>query len=230
MQTYRQIIGSAGSRLLNHPVGELPHVKHYWNQGVTWKPVDTNGQTDAQASDSADEVVLYPVLQAKEPSQADYAVLREFGILLLRKAGANGKERWEKKLCLPMDDQIDAVQGKLDQRCAYKSYEELVTSFSTALDRLVALNITNALLANGVGYSNSNGVKLKTWGATEEYCTRKRFHSIIPLVSAYSTRDVLNCYGCAFAEMLVNKLLTVRESSTSKALEAIVRSIAELAK
>jgi hypothetical protein len=104
--TYRQIIGSASSRLLNHPVGELPHIKHFWNSGVTWKTVDTNGQTDAQASDSTDEIILYPVLQAKEPSQADYAVLREFGILLLRKAGTNGKERWEKKLCLPMEDQI----------------------------------------------------------------------------------------------------------------------------
>jgi hypothetical protein len=98
------------------------------------------------------------------------------------------------------------------------------------MDRLVALNITNALLANGVGYSSSNGVNIRTWGATEEYCNRKRFHSIIPLVSAYSTRDVLNCYGCAFGEMLVNKLLTVQESSTAAALEAIIRSIAELAK
>jgi hypothetical protein len=105
-----------------------------------------------------------------------------------------------------------------------------VETFNTAMDRLVCLNVSNALLANGVGFPSSQGIDIKVYGATSEYSCGKKYHSLIPFTSAYAPREVHNCYGCAFAEMIVNKMRSIRESSTAKALEALVREIAEAAK
>jgi hypothetical protein len=233
MQTFKQIVKSASGLLLAHPVGQQVHVKNLWNKIEFQVNNERKTENDASLSPSKDLIALYPALLDREPAQADSIVLREFGLLLLRKAGAHCQERWEKKLALPKESQISAVQQRLQDaaiRAANKTYREVVETFNTAMDRLVCLNVSNALLANGVQFPSSTGIDIKVWGPTSEYSCGKRYHSLIPYTSAYAPREVHNCYGCAFAEMIVNKMRSIRESSTAKALEALIREIAEQAK
>jgi hypothetical protein len=233
MQSFKQIVKSVGGQLLNHPVSGQSHIKALWNK-VEFQIVDEKKtENDVSVHPSKDCISLYPALLAKTPAQADSALLREFGNLVMRKAGPRNKARWEKKLVLPKSEQLQAVQRKLkdrDLRLECKRYVELVEMFTTAMDRLVALNVTNALLANGVAFASSLGVDIFVWGPTSEYANLKKYHSIIPFTSAYAPREVHECFGCAFAEMIVNKLRSVKESSTAKALETLIRDITEEAR
>jgi hypothetical protein len=233
MQTFKQIVKSASGLLLAHPIGQQAHVKHLWNNIEFQINSERKTENDASLHPSKDLIALYPALLEKAPAQADTIVLREFGLLLLRKAGAHCQERWEKKLLVPRESQIAAVQGRLQDaaiRAANRYYRDVVETFTTAMDRLVCLNIGNALLANGVEFPSSQGIDIKVYGATSEYSCGKKYHSIIPLTSAYAPREVHNCYGCAFAEMIINKMRSIRETSTAKALESLIREIAEQAK
>lgn len=233
MQTFKQIVKSASALLLAHPVGQQPHVKALWNKVEFQVNNERKTENDASLHPSKDLIALYPALLDKTPAQADSIVLREFGLLLLRKAGAHCQERWAKKLTLPKESQISAVQGRLQDaaiRAANSTYRDVVETFTTAMDRLVCLNVSNALLANGVQYPSSTGIDIKVWGPTAEYSTGKKYHSLIPFTSAYAPREVHNCYGCAFAEMVINKMRSIRESSTAKALEGLIREITEQAK
>lgn len=233
MQTFKQIVKSAGGLLLAHPVGQQPHIKHLWDNLEFQVVTETKTENDASLHPSKDSIALYPALLQKTPAQADSIILREFGLLLLRKAGAHCQERWHKKLMLPTEKQITAVQGRLQDaaiRAANKFYRDVIETFATAMDRLVFLNVSNALLANGVAFPSSQGIDIKVWGPTAEYSCGKKYHSLIPFTSAYAPREVHNCYGCAFAEMIINKMRSVRESSTAKALETLIREIADTAR
>lgn len=233
MPSFKDIIRSASKLLLAHQVGQQPHIKALWNkidfQGIEQKQTEN----DALLSSTKTEISLYPALQDKAPAQADSIVLREFGRLVLRESGQHSQARWDKKLVLPGVKQIEAVQEKIsspDFRKSNGTYRELMESFSTAMDRLVSLNLTNALLANGITFAGSVGVVLAEWGPTSSYAARKKYHSIIPFTSAYAPAEVHRCYGCAFAEMIINKMRSVRESSTAKTLDALIRDIAEAAR
>lgn len=229
MQSFRDTVKSAGLVLFAHPIGQEPHVRALWDR-IEFRVQNEAHQADALASASEDAIHLYPALEQKEqPSQAESAVLREFGVLLLRKADSGAKQRWKLKLVLPTRAQIASVQSKLqdeDIRRRCQSYEEFLKTFSTAMDRLVCLNMTNALLANGVHWPNSVGIDLETFGATSNYAKMERYHSLVPFTSAYAPKNVHQNYGDAFAEMVVNKMRAVRESSTAKALESLIRDIA----
>ena len=58
----------------------------------------------------------------------------------------------------PTADQVAAVQTKLASE-SFETYRELTDSFKTAADRLVCLNLCNALLANG----SLDGQHIATW-------------------------------------------------------------------
>lgn len=233
MQTFKQIVKSASGLLLAHPVGQITHVKSLWNKVEFQVNQEKQTENDATLHPSKDSIALYPALLKKTPAQADTIVLREFGRLLLRKAGEHAQARWSKKLVLPQEKQIAAVQSRLQDshtRETNNAYRDVVETFSTAMDRLVALNVANALLANGVGFQNSVGIDIMVWGPTAEYSNLKKYHSIIPFTSAYAPRQVHDDYGEAFAEMIINKMRSIRESSTAKALEGLIREIAEAAR
>jgi hypothetical protein len=233
MQTFKQIVKSASGLLLAHPVGHKTHVKNLWNKIEFQVNNERKTENDASLHPSKDLIALYPALLDKEPAEADTIVLREFGLLLLRKAGAHCQERWTKKLLVPYESQISAVQSRLQDaaiRAANSTYREVVETFTTAMDRLVCLNIGNALLANGVSFPSSQGIDIKVYGATSEYASGRKYHSIIPFTSAYAPREVHNCYGCAFAEMVINKMRSIREKSTANSLEILIRDIADQAK
>lgn len=233
MQTFKQVVKSVAGILTAHPVGQQAHVRALWNS-VKFNPVnERQTENDAVLHQSSDSIALYPALQDKTPSDADTAVLREFGRLILRKAGSEAETRWKNKLVLPKAKQVESVQNRLQDervRAENDTYAGLVETFVTAMDRLVALNISNALLANGVRFNSSANINILEWGPTAEYSNLRKYHSIIPFTSAYAPRRVHVDYGDAFAEMIVNKMRAVKEASTALALEGLIREIADQAR
>jgi hypothetical protein len=179
------------------------------------------------ARDGTNRINLYPSLISKPKDFAAFVVIKEFGRLLFSKASEAVKRRWVYKLALPTDAQIQAVQGKLNPQ--YTSYRAMVESFATAMDRYVALNVANALIANGVPYAQSQNVKIQQWGPTQEYCNRRRYHMLIPLVSAYGSKDIYDDFGCALADWVMG-MNGVTESSVAEALHELIKDIAEAAR
>jgi len=195
-------------------------------EGIIWsKTDDQRVATDAEvARDGSNRINLYPSLVGKPRKMAACILIREFGHLLYGKANETAKRRWNNKLGLPSSAQIDAVQAKLTPN--FKSYRDLVESFTTAMDRYVALNICNALIANGVPYSQSQNIQLKQWGPTQEYCNRRRYHVLIPLVSAYSSKEVFEDFGAAMADW-VCAMNGITESTVAEATHEIIREVVE---
>jgi hypothetical protein len=196
-----------------------------WSE-VTWnKMEDQRVATDAEvARDGSQRVMLYPSLLQKSKQIGCYLLIREFGHLIYTKAPESLKRRWTHKLCLPSSPQIDAVQRKLTPE--FKSYRSMVESFKTAMDRYVALNLANALIAKGVPYAQVQNVNLRNWGATQEYANRRRYHVLIPLVSAYSSKDIFEDFGAALADWLCGTN-GITESSVAEATHGIIKDILE---
>lgn len=221
--SYDAIIQEATALLKDGPL-TCPHLLRAWND-LSWdRAEEQRVSTDAEsARDGSCRITLYPSLLKKPRKQAIYTVLREFGHVLYGKASDQVKRRWMYKLGLPTTGQITAVQGKLNPQ--FKSYRDMAESFTT-MDRYVALNIGNALIANGVPYSQSQNIRLKEWGPTQEYCNRRRYHVLIPLISAYSSKEIFEDFGTAFADWVVG-MCGVTESSVAEATHEIIKDMIE---
>ena len=162
-------------------------------------------------------------------------VLREFGKLILLRAGDNGRSIWEKKLDVPTTQDIELAAAKLSDpavRSKSRSYADVLERYPQqghSVERLVYVNVANALLANNISFADSQGVSIKTWGPTAEYCARKKYHSLIPLVSAYSPPDIYADFGAALAALVVDNLKDVRDHSVAFALRGIIQRIVKMA-
>jgi hypothetical protein len=224
---YDAILQQAETSMKNGPLAQA-HILRFWAD-IKWSKFDSQRvTTDAEmARDGTNRINLYPSLISKPKDFAAFVVIKEFGRLLFSKASEAVKRRWVYKLALPTDAQIQAVQGKLNPQ--YTSYRAMVESFATAMDRYVALNVANALIANGVPYAQSQNVKIQQWGPTQEYCNRRRYHMLIPLVSAYGSKDIYDDFGCALADWVMG-MNGVTESSVAEALHELIKDIAEAAR
>lgn len=216
MSQYSQSLQHAEEALKRSQLGAMPHVLQAW-KSISWKENAADaGVVAAQMLASGEGIALFPALLRLNARAQSSALIKEFGLFLYKKCPASGKTVWEKKLCLPEGAQMQAFQGKL-QSPDFATYRELTESFCTAMDRLVAINLSNALLCNHVPRDQSRNLNIFTWGATADYANLRRNHSILPLVSAYGNRDVLNCPGSALADLIVNELKSLRETSVAEA-------------
>lgn len=204
-----------------------------------WRLIEFQAHTENLSSGAVlcrkgDAVIhLYPIL-AQTPD-AHKKVLREFGLFVLLRAGERGEAIWRNKTDVPTPEQVAEAKKKLacpEVRKTCKSYEDVLNDYPNkghSVDRLVFINIANALLANNISYPDVVGVDIMTWGPTAEYCNLRKYHSLIPLVSAYAPADVYEDYGHALTAMLADKLGNVRDSSVAYALRGIVQRIAKTA-
>jgi hypothetical protein len=232
MASYKQIIFATGKLIAESSLVDL--LSPLW-KSVEWVAhPESSANTPAALALTGDTTIhLYPKLQESE--EAGKLVLREFGKLILLRAGDNGKAIWEKKLDVPLDEQIKTVASKLSdtalrQRC--KRYADVLNTYPTkggSVNRLVFIHVVNALLFNNVSYADSVGVNIMTWGPTTEYCLGKKYHSLIPVVSAYSPPEVFHDFGTALAAFVIDNLAHVRDRSVAFALRGIVQRIAKLA-
>lgn len=222
---YYSAINTAGDKLKEGPTASMTHIQRRWDE-VVWNQVeDQRVSTDAEmARDGSDRISVYPSINQKSQELAEFTLIREFGHLLYSKAPDSLKRRWDLKLSLPSSAQIDAVQRKLTPE--FKSYRDMVTSFKTAMDRYVALNIANALIAKGVPYAQVQNVNICEWGATQEYANRRRYHVMIPMVSAYSSKEIYEDFGAALADWICGTN-GITESSVAEATHDLLRDILE---
>ena len=230
MKSYRQIVREASQIFRGHKLGEHPKAINLWNS-VEWQEMSQpSGNLTAQLTTAeTPHIQLFPPLLQQANGTA--AILREFGLLLQRKGGDRARTIWERKLDLPTPEQIAMAKGKLQDpeiRTTCKSYEQVKNTYApkgTAVDRLVFINVYNALLANNIPFRDSHGVDITTWGPTTEYANQKKYHSLVPLTSAYCPPDVHRCFGTAFAEYLSGDLRCCRDSSVAAAMKRIIENV-----
>jgi len=227
MSTNREIVQEADQLLRKNRVFQDGKVQHLWSQ-IEWLEVSGDSEADAQfvSTEQTPTVALYSSLStAKEPAEA---VLREFGLLIQAKGGDRAVAIWEQKLDLPTPDDIEACVSVLAGADKTGAYRELLDRFpaeGSAVVRLVFINIANALLANNIPLNDFTGTDIRTWGPTAEYCAFKRYHSLIPLTSAYCPPNVHRCFGIAFARYVIDDLACCTESSVKAGLNRIILNV-----
>lgn len=231
MATFKKIVQQGGKLI---EASELKDILMPLWRLIEWQGHGENLSTGAELDRKGDAVIhLYPVLE--EMPDAVRRVLCEFGKFVLLRAGTRGEAIWKNKLDAPTAEQIATARQKLtdpELRKTCHSYKDVLDSYAgggNSVDRLVFINLMNALLANNIVYTDSVGVDIMSWGPTTEYANRKKYHCLIPLVSAYSPSDVYNDYGVAITAMIINGLANVRDSSVACALRGIVQRIARMA-
>lgn len=229
--TFKQIVAQSGKEIEDSNLSTI--LLPLWRL-IEWQGHGENLGTGAELDRKGDAVIhLYPVLE--EMPDAQQRVLREFGKFVLLRAGDRAEAIWKGKLDAPTKEQIATVKAKLEDpelRNTCKSYKDVLDTYpgtGHSVDRLVYINVMNALLANNIVYRDSVGVDIMQWGPAAEYCNLKKYHCLIPLVSAYTPADIYSNYGSALAAMLSDGLGSVRDSSVAFALRGIIQRIAKMA-
>lgn len=228
---FKQIVAASGKLIEQSELKDM--LLPLWRL-IEWQGHSENVGTGAELDRKGDAIIhLYPVLE-KMPDAVS-RVLREFGNFVLIRAGNRGEAIWKGKLAAPTAEQIATVKEKLadpELRKTCHSYKDVLDTYpgtGHSVDRLVYINIMNALLANNIVFSDSVGVDIMTWGPATEYCNLKKYHCLVPLVSAYAPADDYNCFGHALASMVTDGLQNVRDSSVAYSLRGIVQRIAKMA-
>jgi len=182
------------------------------------------GDTQSSSSDPS-RVTLLPSVKNRDPEIANRVLFRAVGRYVQGTFDEAGDRRWKHKFVLPEATQVANVQSLLNSN-RFKTYHELVESLDSAMDRLVALHFCNALLKSHTNRESAKNLNLKSWGSTMEFAKLQRYHSIFPLVSAYSDTEVCDSYPVAFAVMATGAELA-SEMSVSSAFKRIVVELAE---
>jgi hypothetical protein len=207
-------------------VSSQSHVKSHWRDvevrciGKDW---DTETARLYIEGNTKPVIYTYPVVETFTADYQAFVVLREFGDYLLTKASAEMEVEWRQKLILPTTEQINAFQQRLNQ--GFDSYQAVVDSLKSPVDRLVALHMANAMMYNGQAFAGATNVDVRQWGPTKEFATLTRYYSIAPLTSAYCPRDIHKDFGSAFASCVVYDLKTVLHSDVKQALRGLIDRI-----
>jgi hypothetical protein len=219
---FKTTIDSTGALLEQSELGRIRSIIQAWNE-VEWNQSELDLNQDATVNErNLSAINLFPALGRKDGKGQQAALIREFGNSLFRRyAAAPTRRRWSLKLTLPEAAQVEEVQAKLKDP-AYATYRAIMQSFTRLTDRLVALNLTNALLVSGVKRQDSFNVDLRQWGNTLEYANVRKMHSLRPYVTAYGPRDVAESPGMGLAEKLVYKMGHISESSLADAYGRLI--------
>jgi len=227
---FQHAVGATSQLLKAHDIYQDSVVHDLWNN-MRWVEHSTrHGETTAARDQRGSNTIhLYPALLT-DPHAAQ-CILREFGLHILEKGEDRALEIWDKKLDVPRDDHVDQFVRALksdENRAACHTYKDILDTYPKqghSVERLVAIHLANALLANNIPYPDSVGVDIYAWGPTTEYAKGKKYHSLIPLTSAYAPQDTNACFGCAFAMLVVNNLGSVRDNSVTYAMKSIIRNV-----
>lgn len=212
-------------------VSSQSHVKSHWRDvevrciGKDW---DTETARLYIEGNTKPVIYTYPVVDTFTAEYQAFVVLREFGDYLLSKASDEMEVEWRQKLILPTTEQINAFQQRLNQ--GFDSYQAVVDSLKSPVDRLVALHMANAMMYNGQAFAGATNVDVRQWGPTKEFATLTRYFSIAPLTSAYCPREIHKDFGTAFASCVVYDLRTVLHSDVKQSLRGLIDRIVAAAR
>jgi len=224
-------VNRIGNYLDRCQISSQSHIKSHWQDveirclGKDW---DTETARLYIEGNVKPVIFTYPVVESFTDDYQAFVVLREFGDYLLTKAPDEMDVEWRQKLVLPTNEQINAFQQRLNQ--GFNSYQEVVDSLKSPLDRLVALHMSNAMMYNGQAFAGASNVNVREWGPTKEFATLTRYYSIAPLTSAYCPRDIHKDFGTAFASCVVYDLKTVLHSDVKLALRGLIDRIVSAAR
>lgn len=226
---YAPQLEATAERLTRSQLGtKFSHLRAIWNAGSTWVQHSTQLiNADAELTRDGAKINLYPSLIGCQTYQ--HELVREFGLLVLNRGGKTAADLWAARATKAEPGAIAAFQHKLAST-AFGTYRAIVDDFKTAVDRFVALNLANALIANHVPIKDAAKIDVSMWGATCEYATGRRLHPLDALLGAYCPARMTACFGETFADTVLNELRSVRESSTAAELRKLVESIVELAR
>jgi hypothetical protein len=224
--TYDQI-NAAEEAMKQCPVMSQPHVLAQWKK-VNWDVYPAQlVSADAEVSrEKAGTINLYPSLEKKSQPEINYTLIREFAEMLYRCAPNALRRVWQLKLALPTKDQVDAFQLRLNQ--GFKSYRAVVESLHAPVDRLVAIHLANAMIANKLAFAGASNVDIRTWGPTSQYACLKRYHSLNPVVGAYVPQKVYMNFGEAVAESVLNNMKIASHTQVAKGIQGIIEKIVNL--
>lgn len=226
----RDQIQQVGGFLQRCQLAHSPHVMSHW-KAVEFRNLKKDWDTETArllVQEDKPVILIYPVLDKYTLEAKAFCLLREFGNYLLLKAGSEMETHWNQKLVLPTSDQISAFQTRLNQ--GFKSYKDVVESLKTPTDRLIAIHLSNAMLANGQAFAGASNVKVREWGPTQEFANLNRFYSLTPLTSAYCPREVHEDFGAAFASCAVYDLKTTTHTAVRESLKQLIERIINCAR
>jgi hypothetical protein len=232
MPTFQQVIKQAGDALLTNEIGKQEHVASLWKD-IDWMPSDKQSLDVDVERDNSDkpQIRLYPSLLQNPKAVRD--VLREFGLLIQAKGGERAQSIWDNKLMAPDPKDVALFDTKLKdtslrEKC--HTFDDLLQTYPQkghTVERLIAVHLSNALLANNVSFGDSVGVDIYSWGPTSQFAAGKKYHSLVPLTSAYCPGDIHRCFGCALASLLIDNFSTVLDRSVAAGLRVIVRNVVQ---
>lgn len=223
-------VNAIGEFLDRCSITNQSHVKAHWRD-VEVRCISKDWDTEnARLFIEGDKPVIfvYPVVETFTPEYQAFVILREFGDYLLTKAPEEMEVEWRQKLVLPTTEQINAFQQRLNQ--GFDSYQAVVDSIKSPVDRLVALHLANAMMYNGQAFAGASNVNIREWGPTKELATMTRYFSLTPLTSAYCPREIHKDFGTAFASCVVYNLKTVLHSDVKNALRGLIDRIVAAAR
>jgi len=198
------------------------HTNRVWDS-IKWNECKTQLISSSVEAGSDLTINLFPLVkQGNNYGQ----IIKCFGYFVYNSLDEETKNNWKYKFDLPTKSQVDEFISKLTSG-SFETYLKLVESSKSPITRLVHLNIANALIANGVSINDCVKVDVLKWPSTEAYANLTRNHSLIPIISAYTTRDVLDNYHTAFYELAVSKLGSVYHTEVREKLENIIRRTIE---
>jgi hypothetical protein len=165
------------------------------------------------------QVLLFQNKQDSPEAARDLLVACGEAIWLLQEDWHH--EVWNRKLVLDNSGVGEQFNKKL-QSGQFSTYKSLVESFSGAVERLVALHLSNALIYNRVPCKDAQQVNVLEWPCTCDLATGKEPYSILPLLGAYCERNCWESFPESFACYAMNSVKCGRADVAKKLAEVIV--------
>jgi len=176
-----------GRVLYNLKVEAVPKASSYLSSNVI-----------AQYDDYKDTIRIFLQALDRNKNIAPHAIVHECGHRYWNKFLTPGKKKiWQDKY-IKVSPRAIAFINKAAWAKKYRNYHEFVSQFNDNYTRLVALHLSNALMANKQPIELLNRVDFKYHPATKDFASGNRAFSLTPLISMYASKDVYEDFAETF--------------------------------
>lgn len=152
----------------------------------------------AQYDDRRDIIRLFLSAVYKNRNIAPHAIVHECGHRYWNKFLTSGKKKlWSDKY-IKVSPRAIAVINKAAWSKKYRNYHEFVSQFRENYTRLVALHLSNALIANKYPIEMLDRVDFRYHPATKDFASGSKAFSLTPLISLYASKDVYEDFAETF--------------------------------
>jgi hypothetical protein len=148
---------------------------------------------------SSDVITVYPLAYSSS-SRFDITFYTGLGLRHWElNVPSNLKMVWKEKLVQPNVSLMSRLEVELKKVYLYR---ELLSKFTTSIDRLQVIHVINALVDNNIKPQEARCLDIYSYPPIEDFCRGLRPYSLTPLLSAYRGGSGLdmNKYENAFAE------------------------------